>query len=290
MDASNNLSITNIPAISAIYFALLQCGYDFYGIRRDASLIETLQRFILDSPEDFNFFSGVRQTTCEAYPYWPRAAMLETASFYITPNTRQFHRFDAFRDFILSAPNLLDRERDAAFWAWITDFPAALAQVMAHRAFQHYLEWERTWTAQQTVAHQEELLQLQALFNACKLTYYTPITDIQIVLNPIKCVFSADYHQVSSTLIVSAGAFHADTVIHEFLHPIVHPIIEQHRADLLSRPVSAMGLDASYSLDGNFAGRLNALEESMVRKLTDEILSGHLPKDLDYFLTTLYSE
>lgn len=41
------LTIMNIPAISAIYYALLQCGYEFYAIERDAATVEALRGFLL---------------------------------------------------------------------------------------------------------------------------------------------------------------------------------------------------------------------------------------------------
>lgn len=50
------LSITNIPAISAIYFALLQCKYDFYPIERKALLIDKLRSFIISDCVEYDFF------------------------------------------------------------------------------------------------------------------------------------------------------------------------------------------------------------------------------------------
>ncbi|RKJ17969.1 hypothetical protein D7X48_20165 [bacterium D16-50] len=77
------LFITNIPAISAVYFSLLQCKYDFYPIEREAVLKDKLRSFIVSDCGEYDFFFDVKQNTCEVYPYWPRAAMLETATFYI---------------------------------------------------------------------------------------------------------------------------------------------------------------------------------------------------------------
>ena len=45
------LSITNIPAISAVYFSLLQYKYDIYSIERDTLLIDKLRSFIIRSEE-----------------------------------------------------------------------------------------------------------------------------------------------------------------------------------------------------------------------------------------------
>ena len=50
------LTITNIPAISAIYYALLQCGYEFYPIERDAATVEALRGFLLHEGIGCDFF------------------------------------------------------------------------------------------------------------------------------------------------------------------------------------------------------------------------------------------
>ena len=50
------LSITNNSLISAIYYALLQCGYDFYAIERDAFMVKKLQSFIMPDNNEYGFF------------------------------------------------------------------------------------------------------------------------------------------------------------------------------------------------------------------------------------------
>lgn len=76
-------SLSGCPAISAIYFALLQNGYDFYAIERDLLTVNRLDSFASSDRGAYPFFSEVRQNTCAVYPYWPRAALLETAAFYL---------------------------------------------------------------------------------------------------------------------------------------------------------------------------------------------------------------
>ncbi len=74
------LKITNIPEISAIYYALLQFGYEYYPIERENEHIDVIRRFVLPHCVP-NFFKNTKQTTCDVYSYWPRAAILETATF-----------------------------------------------------------------------------------------------------------------------------------------------------------------------------------------------------------------
>lgn len=89
MGVSEQIIVTNIPEISAIYFSLLQCGYDFYKIEREPEQVAKVENF-LESDSETNFFSKVKQDTCEVYPYWPRAALLEKAAFFSIRNNRSF--------------------------------------------------------------------------------------------------------------------------------------------------------------------------------------------------------
>ena len=102
MQTAEQITISNIPEISAIYFALLQSGYDYYTMERSQNHISYIQEYI-GAENTTLFFAGVKQNTCEVYPYWPRAAILETASFYLSPDRSHFRDYDALRNQIMNA-------------------------------------------------------------------------------------------------------------------------------------------------------------------------------------------
>ena len=162
------LSILNNMAISAIYFALLQCGYDFYSIEHDASTVNNLHSFIVPDSGEYGFFSEVKQNTCEIYPYWPRAAMLETATFYMDLSRACFVDFDAYKSKILSAKNISDIERNETFWNWILEFPAALKYVLQSKRFSRYLEWENAWIEDQNKKYKTNLRRIENILVSCK--------------------------------------------------------------------------------------------------------------------------
>ena len=277
-------SLSGCPAISAIYFALLQNGYDFYAIERDLPTVNRLGSFISPDRRAYPFFSEVRQNTCAVYPYWPRAALLETAAFYTDSERGCFADFDAYQRRVLSAENISDAERNAAFWDWIPQFPAALKEVLQSGGFRRYLEWETAWTAEQNRNCQADLNKIADVFAFCKEKWNVPFQRLQIVLNPIKCVYSADYHLQNETFIVCSGAFREEPVIHELLHHAVHPAAARRKDEVLRCSFGNLELDASYYLDGGEAGKMNAFEEYLVRRLTDKVFSGDAPEHLDAFL------
>lgn len=271
------LTFTTHKPISAIYYALLQCGYEFYHLERDRTRTEQLRQFTAsDVP---SFFREVEQTTCDAYPYWPRAAILESATFHLTPDMQSYTDFDAFAQTVKNASNLTDAERTQELWDWLAFFPQALAQVLHSKSFARYFEWETVWIAEQQAKYQTQLQEIHELLSRCADKYGSPMARVRIVQNPIKCVYSADYHIRDDCLTVVSGAFSLSNVIHEFLHTAVHPFVIAHQDAIQNSTCDFAELDPTYRT----AGKLNAFEEYAVRKLTDCVIGGEYP-DLQTFL------
>lgn len=283
---TSQITISNIPEISAIYFALLQCGYDYYTIARSQEHNERIHNFA-NTESVPPFFYGILQDTCQVYPYWPRAFILEAATFHLQSEHSQFQDYDTLRDSIMSAANIADRERDCELWDWITDFPSALSEVLTSHAFHRYLEWENSWIAEQNVQYQAELQQIKSCLDVCVFKYGSPVQDIRIIVNPIKCVHSADYHLDGSCFIFCSGTLRADSVIHEFLHHVIHPVVGEIADTLRTTSRRYPGIDDSYYLSGDDAGQRNAFEEFAVRMLTQYILKGNYPDNLISFLKEL---
>ena len=58
MQTAEQITISNIPEISAIYFALLQSGYDYYTMERSQNHISYIQEYI-GAENTTLFFAGV---------------------------------------------------------------------------------------------------------------------------------------------------------------------------------------------------------------------------------------
>lgn len=283
------LKITNIPEISAIYYALLQCGYEYYPIERENEHIDVIRRFVLAHCVP-NFFKNTKQTTCDVYSYWPRAAILETATFYLLPDYTGYNDFKCFQNKIMNASNIADYERGSELWNWLEEFPKALKTVLDSSDFADYLEWEKQWTCQQNLIHEKELKQILDCVDKCVKQYNSPVKDIQIVISPIKCVYSADYHMNGNCFVFSSGSFRVESVIHEFLHHVIHASILLLKEQISQLSCQYPGVDSSYYLSGDDAGKCNAFEEFAVRELTKCVMGGNYPPDLIAFLTGLLSD
>lgn len=286
MGFNEKMEISSIPAISALYFALLQCGYDYYSFERSAEHVNAIKIF-READTALGFFSETKQNTCDVYPYWPRAAMLESATFYIRPDMNDFTDIKMYQNFIMSAGNISDAERGPSFWEWIVFFPRELKKVLLSDSFKNYMKWENQWIKQQNILHKNQLEFLKSCMDFCEKYYYSPVKSVQLVLSPIKCVYSSDYHIVDDRFIFCSGAFKIDSVIHEFLHHVVHPTVTKCKSHILAGKQNYENIDDSYYLAGDENGMLNAFEEFAVRSLTKKIQEGIFPTDLEAYIKTL---
>ena len=275
--------IIQLPKISAIYYGLLQSGYDFYTPERSAEHIRRIETYKSSEHSDV-FFFGARQDTCEVYPYWPRAFIMESASFFLNDSNTNFLDFGMLQKKVLSAGNISARERDESLWNWLESFPQAIASVFSDSSFTRYLEWEKEWIIKQEIIHREEISLICECLETCTSRYHSTAREIRICLNPIKCVYSSDYHLTNDCFIFSSGAFRTDSIIHEFLHHVVHPFVAERDALILEHRLVNKQLDESYYLAGSDSGILNAFEETVVRSLTDGIMNGKYPNDLSDYI------
>lgn len=273
------MKITTNEAIAAIYYALWQTDYPYAALARDEAHMAALAAQKADAP--YPFFAQVRQNTCEAYAFWPRAALLETATCHLDAQRSCFVDFEGLRRKIMSMPNVTDEERNGAFWQWLGDFPAALAEVLHSVGFRRYMAWREEWVQQQNRRFASELTQLERLIAVCREQYHSPMTQVQLLIDPIKCVYSADYYTEGEIFVFSSGRFLCESVIHEFLHHAVHPVLEGLARKV--KPRTYPELDESYYA----AGSLYAFEEHAVRQLTKLALVDALPADLPAYLSGL---
>ena len=282
----DEMRIIQIPEISAIYYGLLQSGYDFYSIERSSEHVNALMKFTGKGSAS-DFFAGTRQQTCEVYPYWPRTFILEAATFFLNDSRTAYRDMEGLKRRILSAGNITDRERDSSLWEWLEGFPEALRCVLADTGFSGYMEWEKKWIAGQNDACREELDMIRRCLETCTGRYDSPVKEIRICVNPIKCVYSSDYHLDGDRFVFTSGAFQAGSVIHEFLHHVVHPAVEAQKELILAKRPADETIDESYYQAGSDRGILNAFEEMAVRFLTEEVMRDEYPGDLETYIKTI---
>ena len=285
----HRFEIISSPKISAVYFGLLQGGYEYFASGRRPEDIRLWEGW-RDLPigYDTSFFKLARQSTSSAYPYWPRAAMLETATFFVDAQSARFQDFKAYHLHISAADNIQDRERNQDFWNWVKGFPKALCNVMSCAGFGHYRLWEESWVRQQADAHRQALQHLEKVISYYIRRYGLPVAKVSVVLCPLKCKYSADYHRQQDAFCAIAGELRPDSVLHEFLHLVMHPLVQKHSDAILAlRNLHRLGLEESYFLVEGERGKLYAFEEYAVREVAELAAGGKYQTGLEQYLLSL---
>lgn len=209
--------------------------------------------------------------------------MLDAATFFIDLSQTRFINFDYYKNIICSAKNISDIERNQVFWNWVLLFPSALQQVMQSECFRCYIEWENKWIAAQNLSCKHKLKRISNILDICAEKFGSPFQRVEIVINPVKCVYSSDYHYINGDLTICLGQLREDSIIHEFTHHIIHPAIENRKDEILHCSLERLDVDISYFFDGSDDGKLNAFEEYMLHQFTDKIVSGYIPKNINIF-------
>ena len=268
-----NISISSDSCINAIYFGLMLSGYEYSDMGKPDAALE-LSSQIRSHPGLDNakrYFKHARQRTCEPYPFWPRAALLESATHFI--DARRF-KFDKYCDYVNGLPNLTEEERSGDFFSWVKDFPKYINEVKAYSFFQEVDKQIVCMVDKISKDIASEAVRIANILDAMSADIAPNISTLHVILCPLKCIYSADYFARDDTMSVIHGGFLPHSIVHEYMHLIVHPKIMKYRKAILSLAGSRqLDIDQSYFLGHDENGLVNAFEEHIVRKVSGLIFN-----------------
>lgn len=275
---SYSIEVMNSTAINAIYFGLIAAGYSYADIQKPdeiLKLIKSIKDYHL--PKTINdYFLKAYQYTCTAYPFWPRAALMETATFFIShlDNTDSFDYLKYYSE-IMKFTNLIESERDEHFWDWIREFPKMLKGILLDKKFQEIDEYIEKWILAKSKIFENKIAIIEQSLIKLAVSEGKEIQPIKVIISPLKCVYSADYQVSDGKLFVILGDFLPYSIVHEYIHPIVHPYIIDLRPDILKcYGDKTFNIDKSYYLNKDEDGFINAFEENIVIRVTELVVEG----------------
>lgn len=275
---SDLIEVINSTTINAIYFGLIKSSYSYADIQKPdeiLKLINVIKEYRL--PKDIlNFFSETYQTTCNTYPFWPRAALMETATFFMNdlcdPDSFDY---STYYNKVMNLPNIIESERDDHFWNWIEKFPYILKCILLDENFQEIDKCVEKWITANFETFEKKIDIIEQSLKELMDREGKEIQPIKVIISPLKCIYSADYQVSEGKLFVVLGDFIPHSIVHECVHPIVHSYIIDFNVDILKyfgRKI--FNIDKSYYLNQDEDGFLNAFEENVVRRVTELIVNG----------------
>ncbi|MCL2279393.1 MAG: hypothetical protein FWC20_08330 [Oscillospiraceae bacterium] len=258
--------------LNAVYFGLVLSGYEFATINKQKNIFDITKRIesysALDRTKDF--FRFARGNTCEVYPFWPRVALLESALFFIENSSFSFVKYC---DYVNSLSNITIEERSDDFFKWVKEFPQCLHEILKDELFGE-IDAQLTDIVN-SLDISMDMENLIAALSAMQVD--TGIQKLAIKICPLKCCFSVDYFTRRNEMYVMLGDYLPHSIVHEYLHLVLHPLVQKHKTHILSRfdsnTVDAH-IDQSYYLSGDKNGFINAFEEHLVRKASEKIAGG----------------
>jgi len=270
-----DIDISSNSSINAIYFGLIISGYEFSDINKSETVIALCNQIRNYSRLDElkRYFDSARQNTCEPYPFWPRAALLESLAFFIDGGIS----FDKYCDYVKTLPNLTEEERDDAFFSWAKDFPKYLNEIKASDFFQEIDKGIECIVSNTSTAKESESARIIDTLNAMTQNNNTlDVSMLSVKICPLKCIYSADYFLQNSKMSVILGDFLPHSIVHEYMHLIVRPEIIKYKNMILSFSGDKLfDIDQSYYLNNDESGLLNAFEEHIVRAASLLVCDKH---------------
>ena len=260
-----SIEIVSNTEINAVYFGLALSGYEYSDINKSAFVIEMADRIKNYSGLDDvrRYFGDARQKTCDVYPFWPRAALLEGATFFMSS---EGFSFDQYCDYIKSRPNLTAEEKNDDFFCWVKDFPRYLQKIKTDDLFIKINRQIERIVHRLAVDMAAQKTKIADILVTLSTDIETDIPSLSVVICPIKCIYSADYFVNGAEMSVILGDFLPRSVVHEYMHLVVHPVISKNREMILSQSgKKKFGISQTYYLDNDDDGFINAFEEHIVR-------------------------
>ena len=272
------IELSSKKELDAIYFGLVLSGYEYATINKPNNIAEITQKIMNYKAlgEVRDFFAMARVKTCEVYPFWPRAALLESALFFMEDGNLDICKYQLY---VNGLANIDIQERNDSFFSWVKGLPKHLKTIMKDHLFNEVHSQLSAIVSKMDVLN--DITKLERKLSYMQLE--EPINKLSVLICPIKCCYSADYFAGCDEMFVMLGDFLAHSIVHEYMHLLVHPIVVNHKARILSDSQDKqLSIDASYYLQDD-DGFLNAYEEYIVRTAS-ELIATDQEIDLEYLV------
>lgn len=105
----------------------------------------------------------------------------------------------------MSAVNIAEYERRIELWNWLAEFTKALKVVLESTGFEDHLKWEQQWISGQNHTYEKELRLIRTYMDKRVKQYHSPVKNIHVIINPIKCIYSAHCHMEDNSFVFSSG-------------------------------------------------------------------------------------
>ena len=258
--------------VFGLYVGLTASGYNLARIPAGDPIEPVLRAINLaDWPDAVRgYFAKSRARSGRVNPYWPRAAMLLEACFYLEPG-RGFRPPDELRllraiaEFPVGSAG-----KDSATVAWVREFPGAFAALSGTDLFP--ILWTSYLDALQPRLRSFEKAALLCMESLTGMTGVSTeaLPELVIIPNPLQAPELADFVRRADALHVIVAEPRMSSMVHELLHDVFGPVLRSNKPEIvghrrLLRPGLGAMMRMQYAWGDDDESWMRVFEESMMR-------------------------
>lgn len=262
--------------VFAVYTGLIASGYDLLEISAEnpvSQVVEDIRK--VPWPEKvLTYFKMARKRDAGVNPYWPRAAMLLIASFYVgetgrNPCMTRSLWSRKLAEHIHTLP-ISPRDKSSDILKWLEGFPGTYALIFDEPAFDGL--WRSYKKAMETKLPVFADVTEKTISSFLRLTGASEndLPAVCVVPNPLQAPQVADFVTVDGIVYMIIADPRPASIIHELLHNVFEPGLRSAKTTILQyrhllMPVLGKMIRMQYAWDDGPDSWYRVFEENFMR-------------------------
>lgn len=256
--------------VFTVYVGLVASGYEF---SLDKELADKIRNVKWDDSA-VEYFKKARTPYCAVNPYWPRGAMLVSASLDIKESTGyEYSDFNKMKENIDRYNNFDSKENDKETELWLLQLPNYYGLVRENKEFDNlyaqYVKKVESATPRFVKVINEAKKRVISKFKITEVE----LPEIGLIPNILGMPFNADFEKIDNIIYVISAQPDTSCIIHEYLHNILGHGIKNNMKRIskyvyLLNPVFERMFIYKYAWAKDTSSWLRIFEENLVRATT----------------------
>ncbi len=255
-----------------VYAGLIASGYDLFALLADDPVLRVIDEIRRTAwPECVTEYFARAKNSMEhgVNPYWPRAAMLLTASFHVNEPEATWTEPQLPERLLGSFP-AGPEDKAPEILKWLSELPDVWDQMSSGTVYDDM--WARYQLAAGSRIQGFHRATGHTLDSFVRLTGVSPqdLPRVCVVPNPLQAPQVADFVARDGVIYTIVAEPRPSSIVHELLHAVFGPGVQaaKDRAvqfSRLLRPVYRKMVDMQYAWDQSPESWLRVFEENLMR-------------------------
>lgn len=211
--------------ISALYFLMLNGGYDYYKFKKDKDILNSIESFRVIKNEYKKIVEKLEITDGRPNSFWPNLFIAECLMFNLDSNGKIIS-MENFLDYIKNRNNI--DFKDISLFEIESNsinIQNIISKIIKTEEFKEYYKFAGEFITQTIEKNKLALIDVTNIIESINNEFGTKFESVNIILDPIKCIYSADPYYEENTINIILGEFNKLSIYHEFVHIIVEKFL-----------------------------------------------------------------